>query len=680
MIMELSYKTNENINRFHRGIGKAIPFTSSSKNKDKESPLPKILYPHPSGQRTVNIPVPFDVGTEIIERANKRGVNIGDYLKKVLRISGISPEPSVSAIVGNTKVTTLIGSKQIFDETINLIKNARNNDDIQIKMFEFQNLKIDGDIWASNGAETVAGWKKQQEILDLLVKKKKGNPNLKIQVILDDHKWYEDSKGKPLRHYNNQKMIEHLRDNNIDAVPAPMSHQGGSKLQHDKLIAVGGRKVIIGGMNWGNHSPANHDACVLIETLPKYKHSEVDNIISEIFNKDWAFAWKKIGDSNPVNGPVTKEEQKNYGGIRKVIHPESVKYSKLVKELYGSPECQNRYRDGKLDLPEVKPIENPAIKILTTSPREYSEIGAEGSESIGNYVKEKLDSAKSLKAELFVLSHPEIVEKIISRHKEAQKGGRPFDAHIILYSGIPEEFPYCQNAIKALYEAGVPLRMYQVNEEIEQRMHSKWAVFDDKELLIGSANWSMTGLESNLGTGKRNDYPLSDKKIDTQIYQYKPAINVLEEQLSLKSIFNKDKKADMNKLKHRKKMLVHIKKNSNSDEETSKFTIEGKKITLTKATKAVMNKLIEYYDLINIIERRKGRYKRGNHECSVVIDNPKITSTFLNQFKKDWDYSEPSIPDGYGANVQTKTQSDLSFKGNNIINLPKNNNTLNLMA
>ena len=678
MIMELSNKTNENINRFHRGLEKSIPFTSSSKNKDKESSLPKILYPNPSGQRTVNIPVPFDVGTEIIERANKKGVNIGDYLKKVLRISGITPEPSTNAIVGNTKVTTLIGSKQIFDKTINLIENAKNN--IQIEMFEFQNLKIDGNVWASNGAETVAGWKKQQEILDLLVKKKKGKPNLKIQVILDVHKWYEDSQGNALRHYNNQRMIKYLKDNNIDVVPYPKAHQGGTNLQHVKFLAVDSKKVLLGGMNWGTHSPANHDACISLETLPPHKHSEIDNIISEVFNKDWAFAWERLGKSKLVNGPVTKEEQENYGGIRKIIWPESVDYTKIIGELYNSPEYKNRYSDGKLDLPEVKPIENSAIKVLTTLPREYSQIGETGSESIGNYIKEKIDSAKSLRAELFVLSHPEVVEKIISRHKEAQRGGRHFDVQIILYSGIPEEFPYCQKAIKALSEAGVPLRMYQVNEEIQQRMHSKWAVFDNKELLIGSANWSMTGLESNLGMGKRDDYPLSDKKIDFEIYQHKPTISALEERLALKPIFDKDKKVDMIKLKQRKKILEHITTNNKSNEDISEVTIEGNKIILTKAAKAVVNKLLEYYDIVNTIQRRKGHYKRGNHECSVVIDNPKIASTFLNQFKKDWDYSEPSIPDGYGANLQPKTESDLNFKGNNILNLSKNNRSLNLMA
>jgi len=264
---------------------KIIPFTSKN-NQNNSKSLPKIKYQTPPDQIPVNLPgVPLNLAIKIIESSNKSGKTVGDYLGDylkhlTLKFDTVVPEPSITAKVGKTKVTTLIDAEQIFDKTAEYIKSAKKS--IQIEMFEFQNLKIDGDIWPSKGAETIPGWERQQELLNMLVEKKKADPSLNIQVILDVHKWYQDGHGLYKRHYANMKMIRYLKENGIDVVPYPRPKQGGTVLQHTKFLAVDGKKVIIGGMNWGNHSAVNHDACVAIETDSKYQNSEVDNIIEEI--------------------------------------------------------------------------------------------------------------------------------------------------------------------------------------------------------------------------------------------------------------------------------------------------------------------------------------------------------------------------------------------------------------
>lgn len=670
MSLELS-ETNRlktPVKKFGNSNLNILSFAAAKKNSTKVK-LPKILYPTKPEDNPVKLDgVPLKLATEIINAANERGSTIGEvlsaYLKPIItKMEGVIPEPSVTVDVGKTKVTSLIDAKQIFNKVTEYIKSAENN--IQIEMFEFQNLKIDGDLWPSNGAETIPGWSDQQKILDMLVKKKQANPKINIQVILDTHKWYQDGNGNYKRHYGNMKMIKYLKENGIDVVPYPRAIQGGSILQHVKFLAVDGKKLILGGMNWGNHSSANHDACVSIERNPKYKQSEVDNIIAEIFHKDWKFAWQRLGQTKFVPGPTKPEEQGEYKGRGKEIKAEAVEYMKLVGSIFDTPEYRERFEKGNLNLPEIKPIDDPAMKILTNSPKEYAYVGANGSESIGDYIKQKIDTCTSLKAELFVLSHKEIVNKIIKRYKEAQNGGKPFDVQILISPGILDDFPYCRKALSLLEEAGVPVRLYKINKDLQQRLHTKWALFDNKELLIGSANWSAVGLENNLATGQRTDYPLTNELLNKRIAEHKPKITELEKELGISHIFNKKSKIDYKELK------VRI---NNIEDDISRIEVNDidKLDTVTIDKIETFKRLLGYYHLIKIHEERKEKYKRGNHECAVVIPSEKLGAVFLRQFNKDWEYSTPVVPDGYDEAVTEKSSpveaapkcyADIAFAG-----------------
>ncbi|EKE04181.1 MAG: hypothetical protein ACD_20C00098G0009 [uncultured bacterium] len=568
--------------------------------------------------------------------ANQDGIPANFLKHNLISFTGVSPEASVSANVGKTTVTSLIDADQIYGKALDYINNAQKS--IQIEMFEFQNLKVDGHIWPSAGAETVAGWEKQQAILDALIQKKKENPDLNVQVILDSHKWYQDGFDHQLKHYNNMRMIKYLKDNNIDVVPYPRRYQGGGSLQHVKFLAVDSNKVILGGENWGNHSAANHDACVAIKTQPQHEHSEVDNLIDEIFNKDWKFAWQRLGVTN-----LAPEEDKINTNPADVP-PESLEYMVVAGNVFQDPKYKNRYQNGELNLPEVKPISDPAIKILTNSPKEYEEISEQGSESIGTYIKERLNTAQSLKAELFVLSHKEIVNKIIERHKEAQNGGRPFDVQILMHPGIVDDFPYCRKTKHALEKAGIPVQMYKVDEDINQKLHAKWAIFDNKELLIGSANWSAAGLETNLASGKRDDYPLTDATINEEIYKYKPQIDNLEKSFGLASLFGEKQEINDSELKIRINSFKEFLKNK--PPETTPETINNTR------------KLIAFYKVLKDYNTQKSQYRRGNHECAISISNEEIAKTFLRQFDKDWEYSKITVPDGYSENQSAQNIVD----------------------
>lgn len=642
--MSLGLLNSYKIERKEKNNSNIISF-AAAKAGPRVSNLPKIDHPTNTKEDPVKLPgVPRELAIKIIDAANNVGVSVGEYLSVYLKhlttkYKGVVPEPSVTASVGSTNVTTLIDAKQIFEKTTEFIKSAKSS--IQIEMFEFQNKKVDSDIWPSGGAETVPGWSNQQQILDMLVKKKQSNPEIKIQVILDAHKWYQDGFGNYKRHYSNLKMIKYLKDHNIDVVPYPRPQQGGTVLQHVKFLAVDGKKAILGGMNWGNHSSANHDACIAVETKPNLKSSEVDNFIEDLFNKDWKFAWQRLGKTKMVAGPTCPEEQGAYKGRGKEIKPEAVEYMKVVGEIFDKPEYRERYDKGNLDLVKVNPVKNPKMQMLTNSPKEYSVIGDKGSESIAEYIKNKIDNCSSLKAELFVLSHKEIVNKIIKRHQEAEKGGRPFDVQLIISPGILDDFPYCRKAYNALEESGVPIRVYKVNKDLNQRLHTKWAVFDNNELLIGSVNWSAVGLENNVQTGQRSDYPITTQLLNNRIAEYKDRIEELEKIVKLPSLYNEDKTVNYEELKERRKSIKSDLGKIDADN-IDKLT------TVDLAHIETFNKLLGYYNLIKIHEERKDKYKRGNHECATVVPSAKIASTFIRQFDKDWEHSLPVIPDGYG--------------------------------
>lgn len=615
----------------------------AARRKEQQDQLPKPDVRTPKRLNPVNLPdVSFPLAKKIIDSSNKLGVSVNDflgqYLKHLTFVPKVLPEPSKTAQVGRTQVTTLIDGGQIFDKTIEYIKSAEKS--IQVEMFEFQNLKVDGHKWPSNGAEVVPGFEEQQSILQMLVKKKKENPDLKIQVILDAHKWYINGNNEKDRHYNNQDMIKYLKDNGIDVVPYPRAAQGGAALQHVKMLAVDGKKLIIGGMNWGTHSCANHDACVAVETLPKYQNSEVDNIIEEIFNTDWKFAWQRLGQTKIIPGPLNEAEQDLYTGLKKEIKKENVDYMNIVGKIFDTPEHKNRYdKDdlSKLDLIPTNPVTNPQIKVLATKPSELRYVDSEGKETTRKYLINKMQTADKVRGELFVLSDKELIQTIVQRHKKGE-----LDAKFIVSSDILEEFPYCRKAYNELVQNGVEVRLYNFDEKINQRMHAKWAVFDDKEVVIGSTNWSAMGLNQNLNQGMREDYELYAAKIDEEIKEHVQKVKEFEKEVGIPPIANKG--YDYKEVLARRKLFKHVINDLNKTG-ASQIQLKGKNYNFTDEQKSTLCTIQGYYKIIKDRHNAKEKYKRGNNECAIAFEKPVLAGVFVRQFEKDWKHSVSNFDD-----------------------------------
>ena len=631
-------KTNLSIVPITFSVPKSIAFGSENKNDSYQKRIPKPIVRTPKKDHPVALDdVSFFVANKIAMDANKMGISRTEYLMQKIKslsyIPQVPPVPSRSAIVGNTRATTLIDGEQIFDKTVEYVKSAK--DSIQIEMFEFQNPKIDGHKWPANGSEVVGGYDQHVSLLPIIINKKKENPNLKVQIILDAHKWYINGNNERDRHYNNMDMIKYLKENDIDVVPYPRAAQGGAALQHVKLVAVDGKKLIIGGMNWGNHSNANHDACIALETLPDKKNSEVDNILEDIFNKDWKFSWQRLGRTKMVPGPLSEDEQELYKGLNKEIKQENIDYMNTVGVLYDNEEDKQRYDENdlsKLDIIKRNPVSNPAIKILATKPRELAYVGEEGEESTRDYLLNKVKTAQKLRAELFVISDKEIIQNIIRRTKNGE-----LDAKIIVDPSIIREFPYCNTAYQELVENGVNIREYRTDERINQRLHSKWAVFDDREVMIGSTNWSAMGLNQNLKKGEREDYELYTDKINEEIKEYLKTVAPIEKEVGLPPVNRK--RLDYKELYVRRAKLKKAIKDINQTGEAT-ISLQKKEYHFTEKDRPKLSTIKGYYKIMIDRNNAKEKYKRGNNEVAIAFEKPILANVFNQQFERDWKHSE----------------------------------------
>jgi phosphatidylserine/phosphatidylglycerophosphate/cardiolipin synthase-like enzyme len=252
---------------------------------------------------------------------------------------------------------------------------------------------------------------------------------VKVKVILDNS--YDDQK----KEYHNEAMIEHLRSNGVEVITYPRT---AAEISHVKLLIVDGKFAVIGGMNWGNHSAVNHDACVLLEG------DDVGNLAEQIFKVDYEFSG---GDA--------------------------------------------------ATLPPHRTIPEERIKVLTTAPC-GSPCG--GNNEIYEQILQRIDGAQhSIVAQLFVLTDKTVAQKLKEAHERMIAAGTP-GVQILVDPGLYLKFKNCRKMVDQLHQDGVPIRFYKSNWADEQKLHGKWAVFDEQELLIGSANWSKVGLQSNCPT------------------------------------------------------------------------------------------------------------------------------------------------------------------------------------
>jgi phosphatidylserine/phosphatidylglycerophosphate/cardiolipin synthase-like enzyme len=221
-----------------------------------------------------------------------------------------------------------------------------------------------------------------------------------------------------------------------------------ASIDHIKLLVVDDKKAMIGGMNWGVHSAVNHDANVLIEGR------EAAELKKEVFDTSARFSG-------------------------------------------GTP------TDTKLN-----PDREDKIQVLNTRPVEE-----EGGSSIKGAIVNNIDNAKkSVHAELFSLTHKEVVQSLKDAHN------RGVDVKVML---DPNLYIINRKAFYELKDAGVPVKWLTVDVHEQEKLHGKWATIDGEKSIVGSANWSHKGLDG----GKPGDRTNREANV---VVNDKAATNIFE--------------------------------------------------------------------------------------------------------------------------------------------------------
>jgi mitochondrial cardiolipin hydrolase len=182
------------------------------------------------------------------------------------------------------------------------------------------------------------------------------------------------------------------------------------QIDHVKLLLTAG-SALVGGMNWGRTSAANHDYAFQTGS------AEVLGRLRAIFEQDWALAGGRPAPLSSASGPVAQ-----------------------------------------------------------TSP--------------GEEVRARLDAAlrsarRSVRAEVFVLTDPDVIAGLAAARR------RGAQVRVLLDPNQDVNRP----GLDLLRAAGVEARWYPV--PAGAKLHAKAGLFDGRRLLVGSANWSLSGLSVN---------------------------------------------------------------------------------------------------------------------------------------------------------------------------------------
>jgi len=316
-----------------------------------------------------------------------------------------------------TKLTPLIDGEEIFPKAREMIRGAKDN--IAIEMYSFGNADVEN-------RQDVPGVTKAQHFQDhnalineLIAAKKRG---VDVQVILDQSR---RSDGR----IHNEEIAEHLKANGIEVMRYPKPK---ASIDHVKLLVVDDRRAMIGGMNWGVHSPVNHDGNILVE------------------GREAAELKKQIFDSSA------------------------------------------RFSGGKPKQTDLHPDREDKVRVLTTQPEEQDG----GRETIKEEILKNINGAKkSVHAELFCLTHKDVVQSLKDAHN------RGVDVKVML---DPNLYIINRKAFYELKDAGVPVKWFKVDVDKEEKLHGKWATIDGERTIVGSANWSKKGLDRG-EPGKRTN-------------------------------------------------------------------------------------------------------------------------------------------------------------------------------
>lgn len=211
-------------------------------------------------------------------------------------------EAAPDLVAGDLKSPRFLGTEaEYFKEAHRLIADAKPGDMLALQMYEFENAATNGD---TNAAKAAPGYADQQALLPGLADA--AARGVKVHIVLDA------SRNPETHDYANGPVARQLQEageksGNITLdyyPPSTVNIDHAKELIHmtparDGKYAV--QEALVGGSNWGNHTPANDDGGGAF-----YGKDALG--AAEIFYRDQAFCrGDRTAPANPaenLGGPV----------------------------------------------------------------------------------------------------------------------------------------------------------------------------------------------------------------------------------------------------------------------------------------------------------------------------------------------------------------------------------------
>ena len=228
-----------------------------------------------------------------------------------------------------------------------------------------------------------------------------------------------------------------------------------------------------------------------LDTLEKFKSAGVKSVYFPASKKPMQLDHIKL---LIVDGSSVLMGGMNWGSTSTVNHDADIKLEGPAVEYYRAAFNDSWQRSGGKVLDNMPPAKKVPgatgeIQGITTELKRDN--------SIKSAVMKNINRAqKSIHMETFVLSDNEVIDGLLDAKK------RGVEVKVLLDpTGVKGGGNLNGKTFDTLKNAGIEVKWYKVDKSVNQMLHAKWGVFDEEEMIIGSANWSYKGLQINREIG-----------------------------------------------------------------------------------------------------------------------------------------------------------------------------------